>query len=162
MSNDINNRTHRTVVVAFSTLDGVVEDPDGSGGAPFGGWAFAHGPEVFAGDKFEITPILDTGSVVLGRSTWQQFAPRWPTRTGNFATAMNQARKHVASRTLASVEGWSNSVVIGGDLADTVSRLRADGDVVVIGSTAIVHQLAAVDLVDEYRLLVLPTVVGAG
>jgi dihydrofolate reductase len=156
------NEQHRTIVVAFMTLDGVIEDPDGSWGAPSGGWGTSFGPQVFAGDKFELGPILDTGAILIGRSTWELFAQRWPTRTDPFAAAMNRARKHVASRTLESVEAWSNSVLFQLDAIDAVECLRADGDVVVMGSTSIVHQLAARGLVDEYRLFVLPTVVGAG
>jgi dihydrofolate reductase len=158
----MSNQSNRVIAVAFTTLDGVVEDPDGSWGTPFGGWGFDFGPQVFAGDKFQLGPILETGALLFGRSTWQLFAQRWPTRTDSFATAMNQARKHVASRTLDSVEAWSNSVLLQLDLADAVEQLRADGDVVIVGSTEIVHQLAARGLIDEYRLLVLPTVVGTG
>lgn len=154
--------TNRIIVVAFTTLDGVVEDPDGSWGASFGGWGFRFGPQVFAGDKFELASSLETGSILFGRSTWQLFAQRWPSRTDDWADVMNGARKRVASRTLGSVDEWSNSAVLQGDLIEAAVRLRADGDVVVIGSTCIAHQLAANDLVDEYRLLVLPSVVGAG
>jgi dihydrofolate reductase len=158
----MNDHTNRIIAVAFTTLDGVVEDPDGAWGAPFGGWAAAHGPQVFAGDKFELGPILHTGALLFGRSTWELFAQRWPTRQEPFATAMNQARKLVASRTLESVEAWSNSALLGPDLTEAVTRLRDDGDVAVVGSTNIVHQLAGSGLVDEYRLFVLPTVLGSG
>ena len=75
---------------------------------------------------------------------------------------MNRARKYVVSRTLASVAEWSNSVLLDTDVTVGVERLRTEGDVVVVGSTDVVHQLAAKDLVDEYRLLVLPTVLGGG
>ena len=75
---------------------------------------------------------------------------------------MNGTPKHVATRTLDSVDAWSSSVLLPPDLPAAAARLRADGDVVVAGSTSIVHQLAGWDLVDEYRILVLPTVLGAG
>ena len=153
---------NKIIVVAFTTLDGVVEDPDGSWGAPFGGWGFRQGPQTFVGDKFGLGPILATGALLFGRSTWQLFAARWPGRSGEFADAMNCARKYVVSRTLASVDEWSNSVLLDTDLIVGVERLRTERDLVVIGSTDVVHQLAAKDLVDEYRLLVLPTVVGDG
>ena len=154
--------TNKIIVVSFTTLDGVVEDPDGSWGRPFGGWGFRYGPQAFAGDKFRLGPILDTGALLLGRSTWQLFAQRWPNRTDDFSDAMNRARKYVATRTLDAADGWSNSAVLPGELTAAVQRLRGDGDVVVVGSTSLVHQLATNDLVDEYRLLVLPTVVGTG
>ena len=156
------NHTNKLIVVAFTTLDGVVEDPDGSWGASFGGWASRFGPQAFAGDKFRLGPVLDTGALLFGRSTWQLFAQRWPARTDEFAVTMNRAPKYVASRTFASVEDWSNSVLLEGELIAGVGRLRSERDVVVVGSTGIVHQLAARDLVDEYRLLVFPSVLGKG
>jgi dihydrofolate reductase len=157
-----NKNTNKIIVVEFVTLDGVLEDPDGSWGTSFGGWGFRQGPQAFAGDKFRLGPILDTGALLFGRATWELFAQRWPTRTGGFADAMNRALKLVATRTLASVEEWSNSALLDGELGESVERLRADRDVVVPGSTSIVRQLAAGGLVDEYRLVVFPTVVGAG
>jgi dihydrofolate reductase len=153
---------NKVIVVAFTTLDGVVEDPDGSWGAPFGGWGLRQGPQVFAGDKFGLGDILQSGALLFGRSTWQLFADRWPGRSDEFADAMNRARKYVVSRTLASADAWSNSILLDTDLTVGVERLRTERDVVVIGSTDVVHQLAAKDLVDEYRLLVLPTVLGNG
>lgn len=154
--------TNKIVVVAFTTLDGVVEDPDGSWETPVGGWGLRHGAQAFAGDRFRLGPTLDTGALLFGRRTWQVFAQRWPARSGPFADAMNHARKYVASRTLASVEGWSNSVLLDAELLDAVEHLRDEHDVAVVGSTSIAHQLAAHDLVDEYRLVVLPSVIGSG
>ena len=158
----MSNPTNKIIAVSFTTLDGVVEDPDGSWGRPFGGWAFRQGPQAFAGDKFRLGATLDTGTLLFGRSTWQLFSQRWPQRTGDFADTMNRARKYVATRTIDVVDVWSNSAVLKGELADGVEQLRAEGDVVVIGSTSIVHQLAAKNLVDEYRLLVFPIVLGSG
>jgi hypothetical protein len=57
---------HRTIVITFATLDGIIEDPDGSQGTPNGGWAFRHGPETVASDKFKLGPILDTGILLSG------------------------------------------------------------------------------------------------
>jgi dihydrofolate reductase len=153
----------RVCVAEFVTLDGVVEDPDGSWKAPGGGWAFRHGPEIFAGDKFGTGSRLESGGVLLlGRGTWELFAQRWPSRTTPFATVMNKATKLVASRTLTSVEAWDNSTLLAGDLLVEVPRIARDREVVVVGSTSLVRELVAHDLVDEYRLLVLPTVLGRG
>jgi dihydrofolate reductase len=152
----------RVYVTEFVTLDGVVEDPDGSWKAPGGGWAFRHGPEIFAGDKFETAALLDGGALLLGRGTWELFAQRWPGRSTPFATVMNKATKLVASRTLTSVEAWDNSELLTGDLLTEVPRIARDRDIIVVGSTGVVRQLIAADLVDEYRLLVLPTVLGVG
>jgi dihydrofolate reductase len=154
--------SNKIIVIQFVTLDGVVEDPDGSGGTPRSGWCYRFGLEAIGGDKFHLGPILDTGAVLFGRKTWTVFSQRWPARTDDFATTMNRATKYVASRTLDSIDRWSNSHLLDGELIPAVEKLRAARDVVVIGSTSVVHQLAVAGVVDEYRLLVFPTVVGAG
>jgi dihydrofolate reductase len=156
------DNTHKLIVAEFTTLDGVIEDPDGTWGAPRGGWAMRQGPQVFAGDKFQLGSIMHSGALLFGRGTWQAFAARWPQRTGDFADAMNAACKYVASTTLTDASAWENSVLLEGDLPDAVERVREDRDIAVIGSPGLAHQLAAAGLVDEYRLLVLPTVVGDG
>jgi dihydrofolate reductase len=153
---------NRIIVIEFITLDGVVEDPDGSAGSPGGGWAFRHGQEAVAGDKFKLGSRLDAGALLLGRETWQLFAKIWPGRSDEFSTKLNTAPKRVASRTLRDVSAWNNSSVIEGELTTEVQRLRRERDVIVIGSTSVVHALMERDLIDEYRLLVFPTVLGHG
>ena len=153
---------NRIIVIEFITLDGVVEDPDGSAGSPDGGWAFRYGPEAVAGDKFKLGARLDTGALLLGRETWQLFAKIWPGRSDEFSTKLNTAPKWVASRTLSDVSAWNNSSLIEGELTSEVQRLRRERDVIVIGSTSVVHTLMERDLVDEYRLLIFPTVLGTG
>ncbi|OXM70054.1 dihydrofolate reductase family protein [Amycolatopsis vastitatis] len=148
------------IVVEFITLDGVVDDPDGSAGTAAGGWAFRHGPEAVAGDKFRLGSLLDTGTLLFGRTTWELFAKLWPGRTGEFPDRLNAARKLVASRTLADVTAWHNSALLNGDLAEAVER--EERDVIVIGSIGIARELAGHDLVDEYRLLVFPSLAGPG
>ena len=148
------------IVVEFVTLDGVVEDPDGSAGTATGGWAFRHGPEAIAGDKFRLGPVLDTGALLLGRTTWELFSRIWPGRTGEFADRLNAAPKLVASRTLDNVDAWHNSALVKGDLVEAVRR--EERDLVVIGSVGIAHLLAEHDLVDEYRLLIFPDALGTG
>lgn len=150
------------IVIEFVTLDGVVEDPDGSGGTSTGGWAFRHGPEAVAGDKFQLGPLLDTGVMLLGRTTWELFSNLWPSRTDGFSTKMNAIPKLVASRSPVDVARWQNSSPIDGDLVHAVRRHKAAQDVIVTGSVSIVHTLAEHALVDEYRLIVFPTVVGTG
>ncbi|MFR0355871.1 dihydrofolate reductase family protein [Streptomyces sediminimaris] len=148
------------IVIAFSTLDGIVSDPDGRGGTPGGGWMFRHGPEAVAGDKFRLGATLDEGVLLLGRTTWEQFSRLWPQREDAFSARMNAAAKLVASRTLTDVSGWANSRLLDGDPADAVER--EPRDVVVAGSLSVVHALRARDLVDEYRLITLPSVLGTG
>ncbi|MGH9072524.1 MAG: dihydrofolate reductase family protein [Acidimicrobiales bacterium] len=153
---------HRTIVIAFSTLDGVIEDPDGTDGTPDGGWAFRHGREAVAGDKFRLGPLLESGVLLMGRKTWQQFSRMWPERTDEFSAAMNRIPKLVVSRSVTDLSAWENSSLIAGDLAEAVAEQKTDRDVIVVGSASVVHALADRDLVDEYRILVFPDLVGHG
>jgi dihydrofolate reductase len=148
------------IVIQFITLDGIVSDPDGSDGTPGGGWAFRHGPETVAGDKFRLGRTLDDGVVLQGRRTWQLFSRLFPGRDDPFSARMNAAPKLIASATLTDTSAWANSQVIDGDLADAVKREARD--VIVIGSLSVVRALMAADLVDEYRLLTFPTILGTG
>ena len=148
------------IVIQFITLDGIVSDPDGSAGTPAGGWAFRHGPDTVAGDKFRLGGILDDGVLLLGRTTWQLFSRIWPGRDDPFSARMNAVPKLVASRTLTDTSAWANSRLIDGDLPDAVKQERRD--VVIAGSLSVVHTLMSHDLIDEYRLLTFPTVLGAG
>jgi dihydrofolate reductase len=152
--------TMSVIVIQFITLDGVVSDPDGSAGTPTGGWAFRHGPEAVAGDKFRLGDVLDDGVLLLGRTTWQLFSQLWPGRDDPFSTRMNTVPKLVASRTLTDASAWANSQIIDGDLVDAVKHERRD--VIVTGSLSIVHTLMDQDLIDEYRLLTFPTILGTG
>lgn len=86
------------IVIEFITLDGVVSDPDGSGRTPAGGWAFRHGPETVAGDKFRLGSVLDNRVMLLGRTTWQLFSQLWPGRDDPFSARMNAVPKLVATR----------------------------------------------------------------
>jgi dihydrofolate reductase len=148
------------IVIEFITLDGIVSDPDGSGGTPSGGWAFRHGPETVAGDKFRLGRTLDDGVMLLGRTTWQLFSTLWPARSDPFSVRMNAVPKLVASHTVTDTSAWSNSRLVDGDLVDAVKRERRD--VIITGSLSVVRALMAEDLIDEYRLLTFPTVLGTG
>jgi dihydrofolate reductase len=152
----------RVIVIEFVSLDGVMRDPDGSEGSRQGGWAFRYGPEAVAGDKFGLGGVLDTGTLLLGRRTWQLFAKIWPGRDDAFSAKMNAMPKLVASRSLDQATQWQNSTVLQGDLVSTVRERKQAQDIVVAGSASIGHTLMANDLVDEYRLLVFPLVLGEG
>lgn len=148
------------IVIEFVTLDGRVSDPDGRGGSPTGGWAFRHGPETVGGDKFRLGRTLDEGVMLLGRRTWELFSQIWPGRDDPFSARMNAVPKLVMSRTLADASAWANSQIVDGDLVETVEGEHRD--VIITGSLSVVHTLMARDLVDEYRLLIFPTVLGTG
>jgi dihydrofolate reductase len=153
------------IVIEFTTLDGIASDPDGSAGTPLGGWAFRYGPEAVAGDKFRLGRTLDDGVLLLGRATWQLFSRLWPGRDDPFAQRMNAVPKLVASRTLTDVDtaAWANSRVLADDAIDVIDAVKREPrDVVITGSLSLVHRLMAEDLIDEYRLLTFPTVLGTG
>lgn len=152
----------RIILAQFITLDGVVEDPDGSDGTAFGGWAFRHGAEAVAGDKFAYGPILQTGVFLFGRRTWEHFSTLWPGRDDPFAQALNAADKAVATRSELDLGRWKNSRVVGGDVLDWAHEEAADRDVVIIGSGSLVDMFIGAGSVDEYRLRIFPTATGAG
>ena len=152
----------KVVVSEFVSVDGVMEDPGGAEGFDRGGWAFRfdRGPE---GDQFKLDEVMASDALLLGRVTYEGFAQAWPSRTGDFADKFNDMPKYVVSTTLE--EGsWNNSTVIRGDVAEQVSRLRdqIDGDILVNGSARLVQTLMRDGLVDEYRLMVFPVVLGTG
>jgi len=105
---------------------------------------------------------MDEGVQLYGRRTWEHFSRLWPGREGDFARRMNEVPKRVATRSGIDATAWSGSAAIEGDPLAWVADERSRRDVVVIGSLSLVHALAAADLVDEYRLVTFPVVVGAG
>jgi len=152
----------RVILIEFVSLDGVMHDPDGSDGSAQGGWAFRYGPEAVAGDKFGLGEVLDTGAMLLGRRTWQLFAKIWPGRDDPFSAKLNAMPKLVVSRSLGQAADWQNSAVLRGDLVTEVRKRKLEHDIVVTGSASVVRTLTAHDLVDEYRLIVFPLVLGEG
>ncbi len=156
----------RVIVSEFVSLDGVMEDPGGAEGFEHGGWAFQanRGPE---GDKFKFDELAAADALLLGRVTYEGFAAAWPQmeeQTGEYGAWMNGYPKHVASTTLEEPLEWNNSTLIEGDVAEGVSKLKQqDGkDILIFGSGALVNTLIKHDLIDEYRLMVFPIVVGKG
>jgi dihydrofolate reductase len=152
----------KVVVSQFVTLDGVMEDPGGSEGTSRGGWAFKfnRGPE---GDKFKLDEVMAAEALLLGRTTYEGFAAAWPSRTDEYAGKLNTMPKFVVSTTLKTGQ-WTNSTVISGNVAEEVGKLkgRIAGDILINGSGQLVQTLIQAGLVDEFRLMVYPTFLGAG
>ena len=145
------------VVTEFITVDGVIEEPRWS-------FEFNRGDD---GDKFKGDELTAADAQLLGRLTYQGFAKAWPTMTEEswFAEKMNGMPKYVLSTTLTDEDAdWNNSTVIRDDVAGEVKRLKEQvaGDILVAGSAQLVRTLAEHDLVDEYRLMVFPIVLGTG
>jgi dihydrofolate reductase len=147
----------KLVVTEFISLDGVIEEP---------GWSFEfnRGDE---GDKFKADELTAADAQLLGRVTYQGFAKAWPTITdqGWFGDKMNSMPKYVVSTTLTDDDAdWTNSTVIRDDVPGGIRRLKEQvaGDLLVAGSAQLVRTLAEYDLVDEYRLMTFPIVLGTG
>jgi len=157
----------KVIVNEFVTLDGTAQagggpDEDTSGGFQHGGWHVPYGAE----DGMEQL-IAEAGGFLLGRRTYEFFAAFWPNApeaAREFADPMNTKPKHVASRTLTGPLEWQNSSLLSGPLPEAVAALKEErgGDLLVIGSTVLVHSLLQHDLVDELRLLIDPVLVGGG
>jgi dihydrofolate reductase len=145
------------VVTEFVTLDGVMEDPGGAEGTPFGGWAFRF-ERGDAGNQFKQSELMAADAQLLGRRTYDGFAAAWPSMQDEygFADKMNAMPKYVVSSTLTE-PAWNNTTVIG---LEDVEDL--EGSILVAGSNQLVHTLFEHRLVDEVRLVVYPTVLGAG
>ena len=153
----------KIVVSEFLTLDGVMEDPGGAEKSKHGGWSFQFWSEE--SEKFKLDELYASGALLLGRVTYQGFAKAWPSMKDEegFADRMNGLPKYVVSRTLEEVE-WNNSRLIKGNLAEEVAKLKQEQgqDILIFGSGDLVHSLMQSDLIDEYRLMVFPVVLGSG
>jgi dihydrofolate reductase len=152
----------KIVVTEFISMDGVIEDPGGAESYKHGGWSFQfdRGED---GDKFKLDETMRSDALLLGRVTYQGFADAWPSRTGEFADKFNNMPKFVVSKTLDKPE-WNNSTVIKRDVVTEVPKLKDQfaNDIVVHGSASLVNTLKEDDLVDEYRLMMFPVVLGKG
>ena len=152
----------KIVVSDNVSLDGVVQDPAGDEGFRVGGWVglIKNRPGL---TKLALDEALGTEALLLGRRSYEWFAARWPSRSGELADRLNSLPKYVVSSTLENPE-WNNSAVLKGDVLNEVSRLKheLEGEIVVPASFQLVHTLLEHDLVDELRLKVFPVVLGAG
>ncbi|MGB3633973.1 MAG: dihydrofolate reductase family protein [Rubrobacteraceae bacterium] len=143
----------KIVVTEFVSLDGVVEEPQ---------WTFKYWNDEIAEFKGEESTGSD--ALLLGRVTYQGFAAVWPESQDEGADYFNSVRKYVVSQTLEEPLEWNNSTLIKDNIAEEISNLKQqDGkDITVHGSATLVQTLMQHDLVDRYRLLVYPVVVGKG
>jgi dihydrofolate reductase len=144
------------------TLDGGVEDPAGDEGSRVGGWVglIKDRPEL---GRIALDEARDAAALLLGRRTYDWFAGRWPSRTGELADRLNGMPKYVVSSSLEA-PAWNNSTVLTGDAVAAVRRLKLEleGDILVPASFDLVHALVEHDLVDELRLRVFPVALGGG
>jgi dihydrofolate reductase len=145
----------KLIVTAFLSLDGVMENPM---------WTFPYWNDEIAAFKGEETSANEP--LLLGRVTYQGFAASWPQRTDEASGGVyfNGTRKYVVSTTLPEPLEWNNSVLLKGNVVEEVTKLKGeDGPAIVVhGSGRLVQTLMQHDLVDRYRLLVYPLVLGEG
>jgi dihydrofolate reductase len=160
----------RKLIVSNSvTLDGVMQAParadeDRRGGFSRGGWATPYFDEVMAQAAAE--GMTGGGAMLFGRRTYEDFATVWPTMPAEnpFTRFLNEVPKHVASRSLRDPLQRNNSTVLYGDATRSVARLKLDAksDIVILGSGELIRALMPHHLIDEYRLLIHPLVLGEG
>jgi dihydrofolate reductase len=152
----------KIVISENVTLDGVIQDPAGDEGFRHGGWVglIKDRPQL---TKLTLDEAMGTAALLLGRRSYEWFAARWPSRSGELADRLNSLPKYVVSSTLEEPK-WSNSTVLNGDVLTEVAKLKHEfnGDIVVPASFQLVRTLMEHDLVDELRLKIFPVVLGAG
>jgi dihydrofolate reductase len=157
----------RIVVSEFISLDGVIEAPGGEPGYRHTNWVTRFPDQAVL--NYKVAEALDHEALLLGRKTYESFADAWPERDdvpgelGVVAKKFNSMPKYVASTTLVN-PAWNNTTVLNGDAMAAVARLKAEvqGDILVHGSGRLAHSLKQHDLVDEYRLMVFPIILGSG
>jgi dihydrofolate reductase len=159
----------RISVTMSTTLDGVVQglgrpDEDTRGGFPHGGWGDGFADHVQG--AFMAEGMSASGAMLFGHRTYVDLLTHWTavTEPNPFTGYLTQVRKYVVSRDPSTALGFPESVLLAGEAAETVARLKdeVEGDLSVIGSGALVRSLHAAGLVDEYTLLVHPIVLGSG
>jgi len=151
----------KLIVSEFLTLDGVMEAPGGEPGHPHSGWVFDFMSKEQ--ERYKLDEVIEAESLLLGRVTYEGFSAAWPSRGGEFADKMNAMPKHLASTTLRDLE-WNSSTLIEGDAPEGVAKLKQEdrGPILVGGSRTLVQSLMPHGLIDEYRLMIFPIVLGSG
>jgi dihydrofolate reductase len=158
----------KIVVSEFVSLDGVMQAPGGpeedtSSGFKHGGWSFKFRDDQVP--KYKLDELSASDALLLGRKTYEIFAPYWPKAKDvvGFADKMNNMSKHVVSTSLKKVD-WNNSRLIKSNVPEEVRKLKQQPgkDILVYGSAKLVNTLLQHDLVDELRLMVHPVVLGSG
>lgn len=159
----------KLIVAEFITLDGVIQAPGGAdedteGGFIHGGWTHPYWHDDIGAHFFEA--MMESDTLLLGRKTWQGHGAAFdPMPEGDpFGDVMKAKKKYVVSTTLKSAELWRNSTIISGNVVEEVRKLKEQSgqNIVLDGSSVLVHTLIENDLVDEYSLHVYPLVLGSG
>jgi dihydrofolate reductase len=159
--------TPKLIAIEFLTLDGVMQglgspDEDRDGGFEHGGWGAQFAPGISdAGAQ----GAAETAAYLFGRRTYEKMSAFWPTQPDSnpFAASLNSRPKFVVSRTLRNPQ-WARTSLLSGELADSITALKSsvDGQIAILGSGILVHELMALEVVDELQLFVHPLLLGTG
>ena len=145
----------KIIVTEYLTLDGVFEEP--------GHWSFDFWSEEAA--QYKHDELFSSDAQLLGRVTYEGFAQAWPTMegTGDFGELMNSMPKYVVSTTLKNA-AWNNTTILSNNVVEEITKLKEQSGqhILVAGSGKLVQTLMHHDLVDEYRLMVYPLILGIG
>ena len=159
----------KIIVAEFVTLDGVIQAPGGAdedtdGGFVHGGWTMPYWHDDIGAHFFQTMSQADT--ILLGRRTWQIHGDAFERMPAGdpFADALNGVQKFVVSTTLQSASAWRNSTLIQDNVVEAVHDLKEQHgkDILIDGSSQLVHTLVENNLVDEFKLHVYPLVLGSG
>ncbi len=152
----------RIVAAEYLSIDGVAEDPGPMGEYEHRGWTVPYWNDEIA--KWQTDQLFASDALLLGRVTYEEFVASWPLRSGDpFTDRMNSLPKFVASTTLEEPLEW-NSTLLEGDVVEAVAKLKEQPgeDILVYGSGALVNALLPHNLIDEYRFMIYPLVLGTG
>lgn len=153
----------KIVVSEFLTVDNVMEDPGGAEPFKYGGWSFESSDDQSG--KYKLEEMSEIGALLLGRVAYEGFAKVWPTLKDDmgYADKMNSMPKYVVSTTLKKAE-WNNSTIISKDVVKEIAKLKEEpgDDIFVFGSAELTNTLLQHDLVDEFRLMIHPVILGTG
>lgn len=145
----------KIVVTEYLSLDGIMDEP--------GHWSMPFWNDEAA--RFKYDELFASDALLLGRVTYQGFAAAWPTMTGtgDFGERMNNLPKFVVSTTLKNLE-WNNSRLIDMNVVEEIAKLKAQSgqDILIAGSGKLVHSLMPHGLIDEFRIMVHPIILGGG
>jgi dihydrofolate reductase len=163
LGHDIKEVEMRKVIAAeYLSLDGVTEDPGPIGEFQHRGWTMPYWNDELA--KYQSDLLFTSDALLLGRVTYEEFVAAWSLRSGDpFTDQMNSLPKFVASRTLREPLAW-NSTLLKGEIAEEVQKLKrqAGGDILIYGSGELVNTLMRRNLIDVYRVMLHPLVLGSG
>jgi dihydrofolate reductase len=153
----------KLLLTEFTTLDGVIEAPGGEPGFKYTGWSGDYFDDEYL--NYKMAELRNTGALLLGRRTYDEFVQAWPGRTDDIGMSdmMNSLPKYIATNTHKTLN-WNNAVIVSGDVPDEIRKLKEQPgkQIAIHGSGTLAQSLMRHDLIDEYHLMIHPTALGIG